>query len=54
LKEIAESLQVQHPIIYDVYDLCDMNNRNKLQVFDVSMMKTICIRILKYRLKKFN
>jgi hypothetical protein len=37
LKEIAESLQVQHPIIYDAYDLCDMNNRNKLQVFNVSM-----------------
>ena len=43
LKEITESSQLQHPIKYDVYDLCNMNNWNKLQVFNVSMMKTICM-----------
>jgi hypothetical protein len=42
LDEIAKSLQVQHPIIYDVYDLCELNKQNKLQIFNVNMMKTIC------------
>ena len=42
LDEIAKSLQVQHPIIYDVYDLCELNKQNKLQMFNVNMMKTIC------------
>ena len=46
LKEIAESLQVQYPIIYDVYDLCDMNNQNKRQVFNVVMLKAICAHFL--------
>ena len=42
LDEIAKSLQVQHPIIYDMYDLCELNKHSKLQIFNVNMMKTIC------------
>ena len=42
LREIARDLQVQHPIIYDIYDLCDMDKQNRLNVFNVSMLKNIC------------
>jgi Arf-GAP/Rho-GAP domain/ANK repeat/PH domain-containing protein 3 len=39
---ILERLGVQHPIVYDVYNLCDYFKKNKLNVFSVKMLKSIC------------
>ncbi len=39
---ILERLDVQHPIVYDVYNLCDYFRKNKLNVFSVKMLKSIC------------
>ena len=39
---ILERLDVQHPIVYDVYNLCDYFRKDKLNVFSVKMLKSIC------------
>jgi Arf-GAP/Rho-GAP domain/ANK repeat/PH domain-containing protein 3 len=39
---ILERLGVQHPIVYDVYNLCDYFKKDKLNVFGVKMQKSIC------------
>ena len=39
---ILEQLGVQHPIVYDVYNLCNYFKEDKLNVFSVKMMKSIC------------
>ena len=33
---------IQHPIIYDVYDLCQYYKNDKLRLFNVGMLKSIC------------
>jgi Arf-GAP/Rho-GAP domain/ANK repeat/PH domain-containing protein 3 len=39
---ILERIGVQHPIVYDVYNLCDYFKKDKLNVFSVKMLKSIC------------
>ena len=39
---ILERLGVQNPIVYDVYNVCDYFKKDKLNVFSVKMLKSIC------------
>ena len=39
---IIERLGVQYPIVYDVYNVCDYFKKDKLNVFSVKMLKSIC------------
>lgn len=39
---ILDQIGVQHPIIYDIYDLCQYCKESKLHVFNVNMLKAIC------------
>lgn len=39
---IVKEINVNHPIYYDVYDLCDLHEQQKLSVFKVGMLKEIC------------
>ena len=42
LRDIQEATDVAHPIIYDVYDLCELHTDNKLKNFKVMMLKELC------------
>ena len=39
----VQELQIRHPISYDIYNLCDMAARSKLNNFSVSVLKDICL-----------
>ena len=39
----VHELQLGHPITYDVYNVCDMVARSKLNYFSVSVLKDICL-----------
>jgi len=41
LNAINEDLNLQHPVIYDIFCLCDYVKENKLAKFNVSMLKEI-------------
>ena len=42
IEEILEHLAVKHPIVYEVYDLCEYHQKRKLPSFGVKMLKEIC------------
>ena len=42
VNNILDQIGIQHPIIYDVYDLCQYYKNDKLRLFNVSMLKSIC------------
>lgn len=42
MNAISDTLNVEHPVIYDVYDLCELYKEKRLHVFNVSMLKEIC------------
>ena len=42
VNEVYQNLSVQHPIYYDAYNLCDLNQKQKLSSFNVEMLKSIC------------
>ena len=42
LRDIQEAIDVAHPIIYDVYNLCELHADNKLKNFKVIMLKELC------------
>ena len=42
VEEVIENLGLKHPIIFDVYNLCQYYHSNKLSSFNVSMLKDIC------------
>ena len=43
LKSIIQGeIALQHPIIYDTYNLCEMYNRMELKKYNVKMLKQIC------------
>ena len=42
VNHILDQIGIQHPIIYDVYDLCQYYKNEKLCLFSVSMLKNIC------------
>ena len=41
IHEINEQFGLKHPIIYDTYDLCDYYRKEKINAFNVAMLKTI-------------
>ena len=42
VEEVIENLGLKHPIIFDVYNLCQYYHGNKLSSFNVSMLKDMC------------
>lgn len=42
IDEIITLINVIHPIIYDVYNLCEMHTKKTIQTFKVLMLKEIC------------
>ena len=42
VEEVFEQLAVKHPIVYDVYDLCEYYEKGKVSSFGVKMFKEIC------------
>ena len=44
VESVVTEIGLMHPIVYDIYDLCDYvkNLKDKLNYFTVSMLKEIC------------
>lgn len=42
LKEVMDMVSVQHPIMFDRYNICEMAYNSKLSSFSVCMLKEIC------------
>ena len=42
INDIVDQIGIQHPIIYDIYDLCQYYKNDKLRLFNISMFKAIC------------
>ena len=42
VKSVVTENGLTHPIVYDIYDLCDYVKEGKLNYFTVSMLKEIC------------
>lgn len=43
LADIASELNPQHPICYDTRDLCKCVKKDKLQKFNIAMLKTVLL-----------
>ena len=41
LDDIKSSIVLEHPIVYDTYDLCAYHREGKLQTLNVAVLKTI-------------
>lgn len=41
-EQIEKEIDVQHPICFDIYDLCDLYKQRKLSQFKVKMLKEMC------------
>ena len=41
-QDIQKAINVLHPIVYDVYNLCELYNESKLNIFKVTMLKELC------------
>ena len=39
---VQSEIGVKHPVMYDVYSLCEMAFENKLSYFEVKMLKAMC------------
>ena len=42
VEEVIENLGLKHPIIFDVYNLCQYYHSSKLPSFNVSILKDMC------------
>ena len=42
VESVVKEIGLTHPIVYDIYDLCDYVKKQKLNYFTVSMLKEIC------------
>ena len=42
VESVVTEIDLTHPIVYDIYDLCDYVKEGKLNYFTVSMIKEIC------------
>ena len=42
VESVVREIGLTHPIVYDIYDLCDYVKEEKLNYFTVSMLKEIC------------
>ena len=43
VKEVTRELAPKHPIVYDMYNLCELSLQKKLSDFSLTMLKDICI-----------
>ena len=41
VESVVTEIDLTHPIVYDIYDLCDYVKEGKLNYFTVSMLKEI-------------
>ena len=41
MAKITDKVGLKHPITYDIYDLCELHQRNKLSTFNIPMQKNI-------------
>ncbi|CAB4019057.1 Hypothetical predicted protein [Paramuricea clavata] len=48
INDIVDQIGIQHPIIYDIYDLCQYYKNDKLCLFNISMLRAICVGISRY------
>ena len=39
MAKITDEVGLKHPITYDIYDLCELHQRNKLSTFNIPMQK---------------
>ncbi|KAK3723366.1 hypothetical protein QZH41_015944 [Actinostola sp. cb2023] len=42
IDNVITEIGLSHPIVYDIYDLCDYARNKKMKAFTVSMLKEIC------------
>lgn len=42
VEEVIEGLGLKHPIVFDVFNLCEYYNSNKLSSFNVNTLKDMC------------
>ena len=42
VESVVTEIGLTHPIVHDIYDLCDYVGEEKLNYFTVSMLKEIC------------
>ena len=42
VESVVKKIGLTHPIIHDIYDLCDYVKKQKLNYFTVCMLKEIC------------
>ena len=42
MNDVLAEIALQHPVIYDTYNLCELRQRNELRKFNVKMLKEIC------------
>ena len=42
VESVVTEIGLMHPIVYDIYDLCDYVKKDKLNYFTVSVLKEIC------------
>ena len=42
VESVVTEIGLTHPIVYDIYDLCDYVKEEKLNYFTVSILKEIC------------
>ena len=42
VKDVVQEVCTDHPIMYDIYDICDYSRQDILNKFNVKMLKAIC------------
>ena len=42
MNDVISEIALQHPVIYDTYNLCELRQRNELKKFNFKMLKEIC------------
>lgn len=40
--DVMDAIGLKHPIIYDIYNICEMASQNKLKKFSIAMLTEIC------------
>ena len=41
-KEVTKALTLQHPIVYETYNICEIVDQSKLAKFSIQTLKDIC------------
>ena len=43
MKEVARELAPKHPIVYEMYNLCELSLQKKLSNASITMLQDICV-----------